>query len=93
MTITEILELIVEYVAIWAPSLVAILGTITTVLLALNKCKDAILEWKNDQTLKDVKDKLTIISQENEELVRCNKLLLEELTKIQGYADAKKREE
>lgn len=90
---TEILEIIVEYAAIWAPSLVAILGTITTVILALNKCRDAILAWKNDATLRDVKEKLTIISQENEELVRCNKLLLEELTKIKGYADAKKGED
>lgn len=93
MNITEILELIVEYVAIWAPSLVAILGTITTVILAINKCKDAILAWKNDATLADVKNKLTVIAQENEELVRCNKLLLEEITKIKGYTDAKKREE
>lgn len=89
---TEILQVIVEYVAIWAPSLVAILGTITTVILAINKCRDAILDWKNDATLHGVKDELTKISQENEELVRCNKLLLEELTKIKGYADAKNRE-
>lgn len=89
---TEILQIIVEYVAIWAPSLVAILGTITTVILAINKCRDAILDWKNDETLHGVKDELVKISQENEELVRCNKLLLEELTKIKGYADAKNRE-
>ena len=89
---TEILQVIVEYVAIWAPSLVAILGTITTVILAINKCRDAILDWKNDKTLHGVKNELVKISQENEELVRCNKLLLEELTKIKGYADAKNRE-
>ena len=89
---TEILQVIVEYVAIWAPSLVAILGTITTVILAINKCRDAILDWKNDETLHGVKNELVKISQENEELVRCNKLLLEELTKIKGYADAKNRE-
>lgn len=89
---TEILQVIVEYVAIWAPSLVAILGTITTVILAINKCRDAILAWKNDETLHGVKNELVKISQENEELVRCNKLLLEELTKIKGYADAKNRE-
>lgn len=89
---TEILQVIVEYVAIWAPSLVAILGTITTVILAINKYRDAILDWKNDETLHGVKNELVKISQENEELVRCNKLLLEELTKIKGYADAKNRE-
>ena len=27
---------------------------------------------------------------EEEELIRCNKLLLDELTKIKGYADHKK---
>ena len=77
----EILAIILSYVSIWAPSLVAI-----------HKCKEAFDKLNKDETLKEVKTKLNTVASENEELIRCNKLLLEELTKIRGYADAKKKE-
>ena len=88
-----IIALIIQYAAIWGPALVAVLGTITTVILAINKCRDAINEWKTDDTMRDIRNSLAKVSKENQELVRCNKLLLDEITKIQGYADAKKRED
>ena len=88
----EILRIIVEYVSIWAPSLVAILGVVTTILVALGKTKDAFAKLNKDETLKEINTKLTQVASENEELVRCNKLLLDELTKIKGYADIKKKE-
>lgn len=87
-----VIALIIQYAAMWAPALVAVLGTITTVILAINKCRDAINEWKSDDTMRDIKANLAKVSQENEELVRCNKLLLDEITKIKDYADHKKRE-
>ena len=88
----EILRIIVEYVSIWAPSLVAILGVVTTILVSLGKTKEAFAKLNKDETLKAVNTKLTKVVNENEELIRCNKLLLDELTKIKGYADAKKKE-
>lgn len=87
-----VIALIIQYAAMWAPALVAVLGTITTVILAINKCRDAINEWKSDDTMRDIRANLAKVSQENEELVRCNKLLLDEITKIKDYADHKKRE-
>lgn len=81
---------IVEYASIWAPALVAILGTVVMVIQAVHKVKLAIEEFKADKTLADVNDKLTVLTAENEELIRCNKLLLEQITNIKEYADLKK---
>lgn len=86
----EILKIIVEYVAIWAPSLVAALSVVTTVLVALGKTKEAFEKLNKDETLKDVKANLNKVAADNEELIRCNKLLLDEITKIKDYADTKK---
>lgn len=88
----EILEVIIEYASIWVPSLVAILGTITTVLTALNKTKEAFDKLNKDETLKQINAKLVSVVSENEELVRCNKLLLDKITEIKNYADNKKGE-
>lgn len=89
---TEILQIIVEYVAIWAPSLVAILGIVSTVLVALSKTKEAFSKLNKDETLKELKADMKKLISENEELVRCNKLLLDNYTKIKDYADTKKKE-
>lgn len=89
----EILTIIMEHAAIWAPSLVAILGMVYSVILTIGKFKAALKEFKEDKTLADVNTKLTTLAAENEELVRTNKLLLDQITKIHNYADAKKKEE
>ena len=89
----ELLRTIVEYVSIWAPSLVAILGVVTTILVALGRTKEAFDKLNKDETLKDVNSQLKKLTTENEELIRCNKLLLEQITKIQDYADIKKKEQ
>lgn len=89
----DIIRIVLEYVSIWMPSLVAIFGVVTTILVALGKTKDAWDKLKKDTDYKDVKDKLTNVASENQELIRCNKLLLDEITKIRNYADVKKKEE
>lgn len=86
----EILRIIVEYVSIWAPSLVAILGVVTTIITALKKVSEAFENLKKDKTLEKVNNKLTQVVSENEELIRTNKLLLEQITKIKNYSDVKK---
>jgi len=89
----EILAIILQYVSIWAPSIVAIFGVIATILAAMAKTKDAFQKLNKDETLKDVNKKLTALCAENQELARCNKLLLDKITQIEGYADFKKKEE
>jgi uncharacterized protein YoxC len=85
-----ILLTVFEYASIWAPALVAILGIVVMVIQAVHKVKLAIEDFKADKTLSDVNDKLTTLTQENEELIYCNKLLLEQLSHIKEYADIKK---
>lgn len=88
----EIIKIILEYAAIWGPSLVAMLGTVAAVLTAIGKCKEAAEKLKSDPTLTNLGNEFKAMAAQNEELVRCNKLLLDELTKIHNYADYKKSE-
>lgn len=80
-----ILATIIQYVSIWAPSLVAILGIVASVIMAIAKVKDAIGEMKN------TRDNLVVEVQEliakNEELTHTNKLLLDQITRIKDYSD------
>lgn len=87
----QILAVIIEYASIWVPSLVAIFGVVATVIGAAAKTKEAFEKLNKDETLKDLKQQLSAVIQENEELVRCNKLLLDEITKINNYADQLKK--
>ena len=86
----EILRIVLEYVSIWAPSLVSMLGVVITIITALNKTKDAFEKLKADKTLLELKNEISKLATENEELIRCNKLLLDQITKIKDYADHKK---
>lgn len=90
---TELFTLLMSYITIWAPSLAAVVGIAATVLVALAKMRSTIKEIKADKTLADVYAKMDKLTTQNAELTRCNKLLLEQLTKIQGYADQKAKEE
>lgn len=86
----ELIKIIVEYVSIWAPALVSISGTVAVIISCYNKFRTALDGLKADKTLKEVNDKLDKVAHENEELVKCNKLLLDQITKIKDYADHKK---
>ena len=88
----EFYAVLIEYVAIWAPSLVSILSSIALMIPVFIKCRDWLKGLKEDKTLVEISDRLEKVSRENVELVRCNKLLLDQLTKIQDYADHKKEE-
>ena len=88
----EFYAVLIEHVAVWAPSLVSILGFIAMLVPTFIKCRDWLKGLKEDKTLVEISDRLEKVSRENSELVRCNKLLLDQLTKIQDYADHKKEE-
>lgn len=87
---SEIIKIIVEYASIWAPSLVAVLGIIYTVVVALGKTKDAFDALKKDETLKDLRAELKTSLRQNAELNEKYNLLLDELTKIKDYVKHKK---
>lgn len=85
------MEILMTYVAIWAPSLVAVLGVVASIVLAINKATAAIRDIKLDKTFVELNNKLSTMAKENEELVKCNKLLLDQITKIKDYADQKEK--
>lgn len=85
----EIIGIILEYAAIWAPSVVAILGIVYSVLVAMNKTKAQWEKLKGDTDFKDLKEQLVQQSKENEELIKCNKALVVNITKIKDYVDHK----
>lgn len=88
----NIVDLIVSYATIWTPAIVAVGGILITVVKAIGTVKSHINSMKEDTDFKDLKNEVGVVISENKELVRCNKLLLDELTKIQGFAEAKAKE-
>ena len=88
----EFYTVLIEHVAIWAPSLASILCSITLMIPVFIKCREWLKRLKEDKTLVEISERLEKVSRENADLVRCNKLLLDKLTKIQDYADHKKEE-
>lgn len=93
------MEIIINTLAIWGPSLVAILGIVASVIGAITKVNNAISESKAAITeIRKTEDfaklsaEVSRVANENAELVRTNKLLLDELTKIEGYADSLRKQ-
>ena len=87
---SENLQIITEYLAIWAPSLVSIVGIIVAIIPTVQKIADHLKALKEDKTLVELSNKLERLASDNKELVRCNKLLIDQLAKIKDYADQKK---
>ena len=88
-----ITELLMLYIPMYAPSIVAIISVVVAIIPLATKLLDALKAFKNSDELKQLAKQLQEQSAENKELVRCNKLLLDRLTKIEGYADKKKEED
>lgn len=87
----ETITLILQYASIWAPSLVAIFSTAATVIFAIRKLKNALIGLTHSKD--DLGQKVSELISENQELARTNKILIDEITRIKGYADAKAKEE
>lgn len=83
ITITALVEMII----IWLPALVSILGIVGTVLSALGKTKKAIAELKDSTELREATAEMKRLATENQELIRTQKLLLDNITRIRDYAD------
>lgn len=88
----QIIEIVLSYASIWVPSIVAILGVISTILVALNKTKEAFAKLNKDETLKELKTQLTKVIKDNQELRAYEKVLVDEMTKIKNYVEDLKKE-
>lgn len=92
------MELLLSYLAMWAPSIVAMLGIAATVIAAIGKVKSAIEDLKGKDAISAViqsEEKITaeistLIAQ-NKELAKANKCLVDRITKIQDYVDNAKK--
>lgn len=94
----EIVSIILEYASIWMPSLTAILGIVTTILLALSKIKTAIEDLKKTDILQTLSEDLKKALNDNEALKQQNEnireqydILIDEITKIKNYRESKKK--
>ena len=82
----EIYDLICGYIAIWIPSIAAILG----IIYGLIKFKSTMNELKQDELIKQYRADIQSLRTALTESTRTNKLLLDKITKIEGYAETKK---
>ena len=84
------MNFILEQLMIWAPSVVSILGVVCTVLVAINKCADALENLKKDSTIKQLKQQLEDEVKGNKELKENVSLMLDKMTQIKNYAENKR---
>lgn len=94
----NIVSIIINYASIWAPSLVAIAGVITTVITAISKVAEAIEntkkaaeELKNSEDIKKLKDEVLRQTNVNNELREQLDLLIDHIEKVDNYRDNIKR--
>lgn len=87
----EIVSIVLECASIWMPSLTAILGIVTTILLALCKIKTAIEDLKKTDVLQTLSEDLKKALNDNEALKEQNDILIDELKKIKNYRESQKR--
>lgn len=87
----EIVSIVLECASIWMPSLTAILGIVTTILLTLSKIKTAIEDLKKTDVLQTLSEDLKKALNDNEALKEQNDILIDELKKIKNYRESQKR--
>lgn len=78
------MEPIMTYIALWAPSLVGVLCSVGSIIFAIAKVKDALTQLSAKQLATDVRE---LVAQ-NRELTRTNKLLTDKIARVEGYSDA-----
>lgn len=93
MELAVIIEILIEQITIWAPSIIACLTTLVGVITGINKLKQAAADMKKDESFKQLHQDLIQQHQENQEIKKQNALILEKLTGVKGFYQAQKKEE
>lgn len=88
----ELYEILITYVSIWLPSAVAVIGTVSAILVAISKISSSIDELKKTDLLKTLSADLKKALRDNEELKIQNDILIDELKKIKNYRESKKND-
>lgn len=74
---------LMTYCPMWAPAIMAVLA----IAFIFVKARRALKDVRNTDDFKALKMELRGLAAQNAELTRTNKLLLDKITRIQGYAD------
>lgn len=85
----EFTEFLQTFLVSAAPALTAIFGVVITCLSVGKKIYAAIADFRKDETLKELNQKVNSMLVENQRLNTFNRQLLIELTKIADCTDAK----
>ena len=80
-------EIIMQYVAMWAPAIAAVLAIVSSALLSISKVKTAIDNLKQDDTIKNLTSKLSEALRENKEIKKELDVLIDKITKIEHYRE------
>lgn len=90
----QIITIIIQQIAIWGPSLVAVLGVVAAVVAALSKLtiaiadtKSAIAEMKQDPAMRELAEEVRKKVAQDEKIIALEKALLDKGVAIRGYAD------
>lgn len=84
---TELVTVIMSCVSLWAPALVGVLSIVFSVIYVFYEVRKATKEFKNDQYIKELADELKILTAQNRALSDENRILIDQITKIQNYVD------
>lgn len=86
----EVIEMILAQVAIWLPSLAAVLGVVLLVIKGVQQVREFIASFKSEEITKEltnIRKELKVVIDENAELKRAQRILIDKLTKIKDYVD------
>lgn len=89
------MEIILTYAALYGPALVSIIGIGTSILVAINRFREEAEKLKTKEviaTQQEMATNLKTLVEQNRDLSTANKYLVDQLTKINGYVDAKEKE-
>lgn len=91
------METIMTYIVLWAPSIISFIGIAATVITALAKFKEAVAGLTKEnliqtvaQSEEELRNEIKELINQNSELARANKCLVDRITKIQDYVDSHK---
>lgn len=83
------IELILEYIAIWLPSIVAAGGVAYTVVTAISRATKALDEFKKTDEINELKN---VIQEQSKKLAVQQEqldIIIDELTKIKDYRESR----
>jgi peptidoglycan hydrolase CwlO-like protein len=83
----EVIQLIMQYISIWMPSVTAIFGIISAVIIAMNRVKTAVDEIKQEDTIKRLSSELKDAMRENKAIREQLDILIDEVKKVKNYRE------